>query len=240
MLAVDLDDLLGADLARQPVREHRHRHRQALQEVADDRVEDRRLRQAGLHAHLGQVLVFQAQRVRTRAVQLRVTAGFELGNHRLAAAAVAGQRERRNRVVGWQHAGVHQRTHCQHEGAGVAARHRDALAGADLLTLAAHQLGQAVGPVVGGTERRAGVDHAGIGVGYQRHRLARGHVGQAQEGNVGGVQKACSLGRVLALVIGNAQQFHVGTTGKIVKQPETGGAFLTIDEHFENHGGLAQ
>ncbi|MCY1358892.1 hypothetical protein D9M69_454400 [compost metagenome] len=200
MLAVDVDDLLGAHLARQAVRKHRHRHRQALQEIADDRVEDRVRRQAGLHAHLGQVLVLQPQRVLARAVQLRVTAGLEVGNHLLAAAAVAGQRERRHRVVARQHAGIDQWAHRQHEGAGVAPRHGDALAGTDLLALAAHQFRQAIGPVVGGAERRAGVDHAGVRVGHQ---------------------------------------FHVGTAGKIVKQPETGRAFLTIDEHFENHGGLA-
>ncbi|MNN24503.1 hypothetical protein D3C81_1379380 [compost metagenome] len=118
----------------------------------------------------------------------------------------------------------------------MAARHRDALAGAHLFALATGQLGQAIGPRVGGAERRAGVDHARIGIGHQRNRLARGHVRQAQKRDIRGIQKACSLLRVLALVIGNAQQLHIGATREVVQQPETGGAFLTIDEHFENHG----
>jgi hypothetical protein len=60
------------------------------------------------------------------------------------------------------------------------------------------QLGQAEGPARRDAVRGAGVDDAGVGVGDQRHRLARGGVGQAQEGHVGGVEQAGALGRVLA------------------------------------------
>ena len=83
-----------------------------------------------------------------------------------------------------------------------------------------------------GAEGGAGVDDAGVRVGHQGHRLARG-VGQAEEGDVGGIEEACALLRVLALVIGDAQQLDIGTAGQVVEQTEAGGAFLTIYEHFE-------
>ena len=46
--------------------------------------------------------------------------------------------------------------------------------------------------------RRARVDQAGVRVRDQRRRLARRRVGQAEEGDVGGVEQARALGRVLA------------------------------------------
>ena len=63
--------------------------------------------------------------------------------------------------------------------------------------LAVH-LGKAVGPAFGDAVRRRGVDHARGVVADQRHALARRIVGQAQDGDVGGVQEVGAGGRILA------------------------------------------
>ena len=122
----------------------------------------------------------------------------------------------------------------------MAARHGDALGVAQALALALVQLGQAVDPVVIRTERGAGVDDAGVRVVDQRDGLARGNVRQAQECDIGGIQEFGALGRILALVFGDAQELDIVALRQIVEQAKAGGAFLTVDENLECHGDLAK
>ena len=92
------------------------------------------------------------------------------------------------------------------------------------------QFGNAESPAGRDAVRGAGVDDAGVGVGHEGHRLAGRRVGQAQEGHVGGVQQACALGRVLALVGVDLQHLDVTARGQVLVDAQAGRAFLAVDE----------
>jgi hypothetical protein len=108
--------------------------RQALVERPDDGLEDRRHGQAGVGLHFRQVLVGQGQRIGTRGLEAGRIAGGSLviGNHRLAAAGVAGDGVGGDLRGGRQQPGFDQRAQGQDEGRGMAARVGDALGGLDL------------------------------------------------------------------------------------------------------------
>ena len=103
------------------------------------------------------------------------------------------------------------------------------------LALARRQLGQAEDPARRDAVRGAGVDQAGLRVRDQRRGLARGGIGQAQEGDVGGVQQARALGGVLALVGVDAQHLDVLALRRVLVDAQPGRAFLAIDEHHMLH-----
>ena len=139
-------------------------------------------------------------------------------------------------MIGRHQAGIDQRPQQQDEGAGMAARVGDALAAADGVALAGCQFGQAEDPARRRAVRGAGVDEAGLRVGDQRRGLARGGVGQAQEGHVGGIQQPRALGGVLAPIGLDAQHFHVAPRGQVLVDAQAGGAFLAIDKDGVRHG----
>ena len=124
----------------------RHRHRQALVEVADDRHEQRLGGQPAVLLHFRHMLVLQRQRVGPRRRQARIAAALVLLDHLLAAARIAGDRSGRDRQRRGHDARVHQRAQQQDEGAGMAAGVGDALARTDARTLIGRQLGQAENP----------------------------------------------------------------------------------------------
>ena len=79
----------------------RHAYHHAVIVIVHDRGEHGFLFQTGNFLHLRQVLVVVCQTVKARAVQLRRTVGrFDLGDHLLAAAAVAGHGKGTCRVIG--------------------------------------------------------------------------------------------------------------------------------------------
>ena len=87
-----------------------------------------------------------------------------------------------------------------------------------------------------GPVRRAGVDHLDRRVLDHGDRLARRLVGQAKDGQVGGVQHPGAGGGVLAVRFGEAQKFHVGAArqpGADLQARRTG---LAIDKNFRGHG----
>jgi hypothetical protein len=86
-------------------------------------------------------------------------------------------------------AGIDERPDEQDEAGRVAARVRDPLGRAQPGPLVGGELGQPIDPVAGGAVRGARVDQAGLRVRDQRRRLARRRVGQAEEGDVGGVEQ---------------------------------------------------
>src|SRR3546814_11372838 len=69
------------------------------------------------------------------------------------------------------------------------ARVRDPLGGDDLLALPGPELGEAVGPAVGGAVCRRGVDQSRLRALGQFRRLAGGVVGQAEVGDGSRVQR---------------------------------------------------
>ena len=180
---------------------------QPLVKRANDRHEDRRDVQPSMGAHFGQVLVRQGQRIGARCVDaLRTTVGLD---HLFAAARIAGDRMRRNLRSGRQQAACNQRPERQNEGGSMATGIGDALAGANPLALRAIEFRQAVDPARMDAMRRRGVDDAGRRVFGQRHRFPRRIVGQAEEGDIGGVDQPLALGRVLAFVRVDAQHLDI-------------------------------
>ena len=137
-------------------------------------------------------------------------------------------------MLGWQQPGIHQRPHGQNEGRGVAAGVGDTLAVADALALLRVQLGQTIGPGRVHAVGRAGVDDAGGGVVDQRHRFARGRVGQAQEGDIRRVQQPRTLGRILAQRRVDAQHRDIATPAQILVDLQTGRSFLSIYKDLVN------
>lgn len=79
--------------------------------------------------------------------------------------------------------------------------------------------------------RRAGVDHPHLGVGDGRHRLARRFVGQAQDGDVGGIDGLGAAPRILAVGLGQGQQAQVGAAAQPFVDLQAGGALVAIDEY---------
>ena len=79
-----------------------------------------------------------------------------------------------------------------------------------------------------------------LGLRDQRDRLARGRVGQAQERDVGRVQQARALGRVLARSGGDAQHLDVAAPREILVDAQAGGAFLAVDKDSGRHAGFSE
>jgi hypothetical protein len=102
---------------------------------------------------------------------------------------------------------------------------------AQRLALARREFGDAESPAGRHAVRGAGIDDAGVRVVDQRHRFAGRGIGQAQEGHVGGVEQACALGAVLALVGVDLQHLDVAARGQVLVDAQSGGAFLAVDEH---------
>ena len=73
-----------------------------------------------------------------------------------------------------------------------------------------------------------------VGLRDQRRGLARRRIGQAEEGDVGGVEQARALGRVLAQLGRGAQHLDVAALGEVLVDAKAGGAFLAVDEDADS------
>ncbi len=102
----------------------------------------------------------------------------------------------------------------------------------------ARELGQAERPAARGPVCRAGVDEAGARIGDEGDRLACRRVGQAQEGDVGGVQQARTLARILAQLGRGAQHLDIAALGEVLVDAKAGRAFLAVDENAGAHADL--
>ena len=225
----------GPGLARQQVQVQRQLHQHALAEIAHRRREDRAARHAGVAHDFRQVLVAQAQRIGLERRRCALFVGFD---HGAPAARVATHRWQRHRKVGWQQAGVHQRTQQGNGAGGVATRIGHALGALDGRHLARAQLGETIDPAFGTAVRRAGIDDAwavarqSIGHG---HRLDGGIVVQTQQHHIGFAhQRALGLG-VLAARRVDAQYFNSRHALQTLADLQAGGACLTVDENLR-HG----
>jgi hypothetical protein len=136
-----------------------------LIEGGDDGIENGGLGEAGVHAHLGEVLVHEGEGVGAGALKGGgAWRGLVVGDHFFAAAAVAGEGEAGDGVVGGEKAALDKGADGEGEGGGVAAGVGDALGGADGGAEGGAELGHAVGPALGDAVRGGGVDDAGAGV----------------------------------------------------------------------------
>ena len=75
-----------------------------------------------------------------------------------------------------------------------------------------------------------------VGLVTERDRLARRRIGQAQERDVGRVEQARALGRVLAQLGRGAQDLDVAAAREILVDAQAGRAFLAVDEDAGRHG----
>ena len=78
------------------------------------------------------------------------------------------------------------------------------------------QLGETIDPVFGRAVRGRGIDDAGTVVGDQRHRFARRIVGQAENDEVGVVDRLAPRPGVLAAIIGQGEDRQVGPASQPV------------------------
>ncbi|MNR25661.1 hypothetical protein D3C85_1428250 [compost metagenome] len=80
----------------------------------------------------------------------------------------------------------------------------------------------------------AGVDHPHLRVVDCRHGLAGGGIGQAQQGDVGAVDRLAASLRVFAFGFGQGQQAQVAAVLQAGMDLQAGGALVTVDE--DNRG----
>ena len=221
---------------RQLAQRQRHRHREPLVETRHNRTENRRLLQARVHAHFRQMLVHQPQRIRTRTLQrLGQRRLLVVGDHLLAAAAVARDRKTRQREIRRHQPALHQRTHRERERRRMAPRIGDAFARADRRAIFRAQFRHAVNPRRVDAMRRRCVDHARLRIRHQRRRLLGRRVGQTQESDIHRVQTRRARRRILALRRIDLDQFQLGTQGEALMDLQTRGAFLPIDKYLGFH-----
>ena len=82
--------------------------------------------------------------------------------------------------------------------------------------------------------RGGGVDDDRVGVLHERDRLDGSGVGQAEEGDIGRVERLGTSNRVFAQLIGHAEQLDVGSAREPVVDAQTGGARLAVDEDLRH------
>ena len=74
-----------------------------------------------------------------------------------------------------------------------------------------------------------GVNHTGVGVLDQAHRLHGGGVGQAEEHQIGLVDQPLSLCQVFPLVGIDGEQFNIVPLRQPLVDLQAGGALLAVD-----------
>ena len=203
----------------------------ALGEVADARHEQRPAGQAAIGLHLRHMLVFEAEAIQEEG--RGAAGGLEFRDHRLAAAAVAGDGVDRDGIVLRQDAPLDQRAD-QRDGAGrVAAGVGNAWRRRDGRFLRGRQLGEAIDPVRVGAMGGGGIEQLRrIGAEGRRHRgrVLRGVVGQAEHDEIDFRHQGALGVRVLAQFGRDGTQRDAGEARQAVTDLQAGGAGLAIDE----------
>ena len=186
--------------------------------------------------HFRQVLVGQREAVALGRVDLavgRAVRALVLGYHLFSAAGVAGDARAAERIVRRGQSQLDQRPRNADEAAGVAAGHSHPAGVLDLLFLAL-QLREAIVPCRVGAEGRGGIQHLDVRA-EQGHDLSGSRIGQAEEGEVCGVDDAGPLVHVLAALGGDAQKLDLRPGRQTVRDAQTGGAGGTVDKNFHAH-----
>ena len=129
--------------------------------MADRRHENRPPRQPAVKLCFGDVLVLQRQAVKLK----RWSAGvFVVGDHRLAAAGIAGHGVDRDRIIGRKKAGIDQRAQQPDAAGRVTTGIGDVLRPRDAIGLPRQHFRESVDPVGIDAVRGAGVQHFRRGV----------------------------------------------------------------------------
>ena len=176
------------------------------------------------------------QTVKARAVQLRRTVGrFDLGDHLLAAAAVAGHGKALHRIILRQQSAVYHGIHQRRKAAGITARHCHTLGGADLFPVFRRQFRKAVCPVRIGAVRRRCVNDAHIRIPCQRHSLSCGIIRQAQECHVAFQNGGTSCLRVFPGFLGQGNHGQILPVCQTLMDTQTSRAGLSVNKYFYSH-----
>ena len=160
--------------------------------------------------------------------------GLVVGDHALAAAGVAGQGVAAELGGAGQQPGLYERLHQDDEAAGVAAGGGHSRAGDYRLAPRGGELGEAVGPAGGHTVGRGGVHNADGGVFDHRHGLAARGVGQAEHGEVAGVERRLPRRGVLSGLAGEGDELEIGPVfepGVYAQPGRTGAAVYEYLSH---------
>ena len=224
---------MRAGLAGQGMQVQRHLDDHAAIGARDGGREQRRMLQPGVTLHFRDVLVGDIERV--GAVGGRLRAAFEIGDHAFAAAGIAGHRVHGQRPVGRDQPGAHQRPDQRQKAGGIAAGIGDPLRLRDRRELRRIEFGEPVGPAVRDPVRGRGVDHAGAIVVDQLDGFARSVVGQAQDDEIGVVQRRLARLGVLALCIVQRDDRDLRAIGQPFANFEAGGAGGAVDEDRNAH-----
>ena len=210
-----------------------HRGTHALVYIPKNREKSGGMLQSGQLLHLRQVLVGETQGVRGRAVQPGVPVRvLILGNHLLPAAGVAGQRPAGQGVVRRDYAVLDQRSHTGQKPGGVATGVRHPLRRLDGLLLPLFQLRKAVHPIGMGAVGGGAVNHSGILVVDEGHRLHRGGVGQAEKDQISRVEEPSPLLCVLPLGRVDEEELNVLPLSQTVINLESCGTLLAVDVYL--------
>ena len=129
--------------------------------------------------------------------------------HLFAAAAVSRYRVAHQRVIFGQYARLHQRVNKAYKSARVATGVRNSFRLRDVRSVLSRKLWKSVVPCGVGAVRGGSVYHPHVRVLYQRYRLYRRRVGQAEKRYVGRVYYLFSRRIVLALFLVYLQYLYV-------------------------------
>ena len=163
------------------------------------------------------------------------TPGPVVGDHGLAAAGIAGNAGIGDGKVVRHQAGGDERPEGGDQAERPAAGIGDETGLGDAPGLLAVHLGKAVDPARRDAMGGRGVDDAGMGVLDQRDAFPRRLVGQAEDGDVGGVERLLAGGQLLAALRGQRNQREVGPGAEAFPDFNAGGAGFAVDEDFRGH-----
>ncbi|PAV69802.1 hypothetical protein WR25_08766 [Diploscapter pachys] len=226
-------DLRDAGAAGQLRERQRHFGQHAAVEPRDRRREDRWVGEAGVRLHLGQMLVREGEGVDAEGGV--GAAFFELGDHCLPAAGIARGGVIGQRPVGGHKAGADKRGDEREERGGVAAGVGDAWGLRDPVRLACVEFGEAIGPARRDPMRRRCVDDPRATVADERGGFLRSLIGQAEDREIGVVQRLGSRSGVLATRLIERHDGEIATAAQPFADVDAGGADRTVDEDRDGH-----
>ena len=226
--------------ARQRPELQRHLDDHALRIAPDIRREERRMVEPHIRLHLRHMLVREAERIGAecfeRVVRRRLV--LELGDHLLAAARIARHRVHGEWPVLRHDARRDERPRQRDRARRIAARIGDARGARDRLPLPRRHFRKTVDPAIRHPVRRRGINDARRRIADQRLALLRRLVRQAQDHDVGLVQRFFPRARILALLL--AQRNEVEIVAALQPRPDLQPRRprFAVDENLGGHVSL--
>ena len=196
--------------------------------------EQRGMGKPGIDLHFGYVLVIQGQAVIAVG---DVAIGLEPFDQCLAAARIARDRVAAVRPVRREQALADQRRQKRDEAGRIAAWIADQRGIRHLVP--AGDFGKAEYPAIGSPVGRRSIDDPHFRVPGQHGGFAGGVVGQAENGEIGGMKGVTPGAGLLALLVVKQQQFKFAATFQPLDDLEPGGSGRAVDKHPGAHAGAS-